>query len=100
MGEFRMAFRRAFAIVGALAITAAVAAPSFAQEKRKLSKDELAQYEAIHTVVDAVAAGKQPAPADAKLSFRNHFLKSGEDIYIPYTVELEPGKIASLPAVM
>jgi hypothetical protein len=98
-----MAFRRASAILGALAVIvlmAAVATPSFAQEKRKLSKDELTQYEAIHTVVDNVAAGKQPAPADVKVSFRNHFLKSGTDIYIPYTVEVEPGKIAAVPAAM
>jgi hypothetical protein len=98
-----MAFRRVSAIYGALAVAVvltSVATPSFAQEKRKLSKDELAQYEAIHAVVDAVAAGKQPAPADLKVSLRNHFLKSGSDIYIPYTVEVEPGKLSSLPAVM
>jgi hypothetical protein len=98
-----MAFRRASAISGALAVLvgmAAAATPALAQEKRKLSKDELAQYEAIHTVVDAVVAGKQPPPADVKVSFRNHFLKSGGDIYIPYTVEVEPGKIASVPAAM
>jgi hypothetical protein len=95
-----MAFRCASAVLGTLAITVAVATPSLAQEKRKLSKDEQSQYEAIHTTVDAVAAGKQPAPADVKVTFRNHFLKSGEDIYIPYSVELEPGKIASVPAVM
>jgi hypothetical protein len=95
-----MAFRRASAILGVLALSAAAATPTFAQEQRKLSKDELAQYEAIHTVVDAVVAGKQPAPADVKVTFRNHFLKSGGDIYIPYSVELEPGKIASVPAVM
>jgi hypothetical protein len=95
-----MAFRCASAILGALAFTAAVATPSLAQEKRKLSKDELAQYEAIHSVVDAVVAGKQPAPADAKIGFRSHFLKSGEDIYIPYTVDVEPGKLVSVPAAM
>src|SRR4051812_19963441 len=100
MGDVRMAFRRVFAIAGALMLTAALAAPSFAQEKRKLSKDEMSQYEAIHTVVDAVAAGKQPAPADVKVTFRNDFLKSGEDIYIPYILEVEPGKLASVPAAM
>ena len=99
MGDFRMAFRRASAIATALAVVmgmAALASPSFAQEKRKLSKDELSQYEAIHGTVDAVIAGKQPAPADVKVGFRNHFLKSGEDIYIPYTVELEPGRSCHL----
>jgi hypothetical protein len=95
-----MAFRRALVVSGALALVAAMSAPSYAQEKKKLSKDEMAEYEAIHAVVDAVAAGKQPAPADAKLTFRSHFLKSGDDVYVPYVVELEPGKLTSTPLVM
>jgi len=95
-----MAFRRASAIVGALALVAAFAVPSFAQEKRKLTKDEQTQYEAIHAVVDDVAAGKRPAPADLKVTFYNHFIKSPTDVYVPYTLVVEPGKLAELPAVL
>ena len=95
-----MAFRRALAIVGALAFTAALATPSFAQDKRKLSKDETTQYEAIHALVDAVSAGKQPAPSDFKLAFHSDFIKSSDDVYIPYTLDVEPGKLASVPAAM
>jgi len=94
-----MAFRKTFGIVGAIALVAIVAGPVSAQEKQKLSKDEMSQYEAIHGVVDNVASGKQPAPADFKVSFRAHFLKSGEDIYIPYTLDLD-NKLTSLPAAL
>jgi hypothetical protein len=98
-----MAVRRSSAILGALAalvVTAAVATPSFAQDNRKLSKEELAQYTVVHAQVDAVISGKAPAPADAKVTFRPHFLKSGTDIYSPYTVELEPGTLTGAPLVM
>src|ERR1051325_1099124 len=96
-----MAFRRFFACVGVLALVIS-STPSFAQdkgqdkaqdkaqEKKKLSKDETTQYEALHNLVDAVTAGKQPAPSDVKLTMHPFFLKSGQDIYIPFTLELQP----------
>src|SRR3982751_4795309 len=97
-----MAFRRASTVSGAVAAALLVlaSATAFAQETRKLSKEELADYQTIHALVDAVAAGKQPAPADAKITFRPHFLKSGTDIYVPYTVDLEPGKLTATPLIM
>jgi len=98
-----MAFRRSSTVLGALAVlilAGILASPSFAQEARKLSKEEVADYQAVHALVDNVMAGKQPAPADAKVTFKPHFLKSGTDIYIPYTVELEPGKLSGTPLVM
>jgi hypothetical protein len=70
------------------------------QERRKLSKDELASYDAMNALVNNVMAGKQPAPADVKLTFRNHFLKSNNNLYVPYTVEIEPGKLTTAPVVM
>jgi hypothetical protein len=85
-----MAFRRVLTLVGALALVAATAAPSSAQEKRKLNKDETVQYEALHALVDAVSSGKQPAPSDVKLTFHNYFIKSEGDLYIPFTLELQP----------
>jgi hypothetical protein len=98
-----MAFRRSFAILGALAVLVvmpAAARPSFAQDTKKLTKDEIAQYELVRAQVDAVISGKAPAPADAKITFKPHFLKSGSDIYIPYTIDLEPGKLSAPPLVM
>jgi hypothetical protein len=89
-----------FRALAVLVVTLAVATPSFAQEARKLSKDEIAQYEVVHAQVDAVINGKAPAPADAKVTFRPDFLKSGTDIYIPYTLNLEQGKLTVTPLVM
>lgn len=95
-----MTFRRAFVVSGALALVAAVSAPSYAQEKKKLSKDEKSQSDAIRKIVDAVSAGKRPAPADVKLTFHNFFIKAGEFVYVPYVLDVEPGILTSFPAVM
>jgi hypothetical protein len=83
-------------------------APSYAQDKgkeqaeqqRKLSGDEKREYVALSQLVDSVVAGKQPAPADVKLAFRNHFLKSNANVYVPYLVEISGGKFASFPVAM
>lgn len=103
-----MDVRRAFAFVGALAVASAIATPSVAQykaqeqqqERRKLSGDERKELEALNALVDAVAAGKQPAPADAKLRFQHHFIRSGKNIYVPYTLEIGSGKFTSSPVSM
>ena len=79
-----MNFRRVFAIAGALVLTASTSQLAYAQDKkpapeqqqRKLSNDERREYIALTELVDAVTAGKQPAPTDVKLKFQHHFLKS------------------------
>src|SRR3984893_17152842 len=90
MGDFRIALRHAVACAGACALLAAMTVPSYAQEKRKLSKEETTHYEALHTLVDAVSSGKQPAPADVKLTIHNFFLLSGGDVYFPFPLDLTP----------
>jgi hypothetical protein len=110
-----MDFRRALTVFGAVVIAAAVSVPTYGQdrgqapsqgtpqppqERKKLSKDDLASYDALNTLVNNVIAGKQPAPADVKLTFHNHFLKSSQNIYIPYTVDVEPGKLTTTPVAM
>jgi starvation-inducible outer membrane lipoprotein len=73
-----MTFCRVFAAAGALALAASISVPANAQDKqpapeqqqRKLSNDERKEYVALNELVDAVMAGKQPAPADVKLKFR------------------------------
>jgi hypothetical protein len=98
-----MKFRRA---LGALAIAAFLTAPTFGQDKeqpqqqRKLSNDERRDYQAVNELVDAVAAGKQPAPADLKLKFQSHYLKSNKNVYVPYIVEIGGGKFSSFPVTM
>jgi hypothetical protein len=102
-----MSFRRAFALINGLALAALMAVPSHAQDKgqeqqqRKLSGDERREYIALNELVDAVAAGKQPAPADVKLTFQHHFLRSSADnVYLPYTVQISGGKFSSFPVAM
>ncbi|HKY23143.1 MAG TPA: hypothetical protein VJM31_18150 [Vicinamibacterales bacterium] len=103
-----MNVRRAFAVFGALTLTVALTAGSYAQDKnqeqaqeqRKLSNDERREYLALNELVDAVAAGKQSAPADVKLKFQNHFLKSNDKVYIPYILEVSGGTFTSFPVAM
>jgi hypothetical protein len=104
-----MSFRRLFAVTGALVLAASASMPTQAQDKkpappeqqqRKLSNDEKRDYVALSDLVDAVAAGKQPAPADIKLKFQNHFLKSAKNVYIPYILEISGGTLSSFPVTM
>jgi hypothetical protein len=104
-----MGFRRVFAMIGAVAFVAALAAPSYSQDKgqapqpqepRKYTNEERKEFEAIKGLVDAVAAGKQPAPADVALKFLSHFMKSAQNVYVPYTVEITGGTFTSLPVTM
>ena len=103
-----MTFCRVFAAAGALALAASVSVPANAQDKqpapeqqqRKLSNDERKEYVALNELVDAVMAGKQPAPADVKLKFQNHFLKSAKNVYVPYMLEVSGGTFSSYPVTM
>jgi hypothetical protein len=102
-----MSFRRALALINGLALAALITVPAHAQNKgqeqqqqRKLSGDERREYLALNELVDAVAAGKQPAPADLKLTFQHHFLRSNENVYLPYSVQISGGKFSSFPVAM
>ena len=103
-----MSFRRVLAAAGALVLAAAASVPAFAQDKpapeqqqqRKLTNDERRDYIALTELVDAVIAGKQPAPADVKVKFQNHFLKSSKNVYVPYILELSGGTFSSFPVTM
>jgi hypothetical protein len=103
-----MSFRRASAIAGALVLALSAVAPAVAQDKppapepqqRKLTNDERKEYIALSDLVDMVAAGKQPAPADMKVKFQHHFLKSNKNVYIPYILELSGGTFSSYPVTM
>jgi len=103
-----MAFRRVFATIGSLALLSVPSAPAYAQAKpqekaqeRKLSNEDKKDYVDLMAVVDGVASGKQPAPpSDVKLKFTNHFLKSGTNAYIPYTLEVSGGKFSAFPVAM
>ena len=70
------------------------------QEAPKLTKPQLEQLEALSTLVDAVMAGKEAAPADAKLQARYHFVKSTASVFVPYLVEVTSGKFTSFPVAV
>jgi hypothetical protein len=64
-----MSLRRVALTAGLLLVVvcAAVFAQNKPHEAPKLTKPQLEQLEALSTLVDAVMAGKEAAPADAKL---------------------------------
>ena len=103
-----MSFRRVFALAGIFVLTASASVPAFAQDKkpapeqqqRKLTNDERRDYLALSELVDAVMAGKQPAPADVKLTFKHHFLKSNKNVYVPYILDVTGGAFSSYPVTM
>ena len=59
--------------------------------------DRVSSRRIINQTVDAVAAGKQPAPADIPLRWEgNHFLRGGDGAtYIPFTIVADASKLAS-----
>jgi hypothetical protein len=69
-------------------------------EKLKLSKAEMTQYKALAGLVDAVAAGKEAAPADVKVSVHNHFIRSATNVFVPYVLELSAGQFTSFPVAL
>ena len=108
-----MSLRRVFALAGILVLAASTSVPAFAQDKnaqdkkpapeqqqRKLTNDERRDYLALSELVDAVMAGKQPAPADVKITFNHHFLKSNKNVYIPYMLDMAGGTFSSYPVTM
>ncbi len=102
-----MSFRRVSAVAGALVLAAFASLPAHAQDKpaapeqqRKLSGDERKDYIALSALVDDVISGKQPAPADLKLKFQHHFLKSAKNVYVPYVLEIGGGTFTSYPVTM
>ena len=62
-------------------------------EKLKLSKAEMTQYKALSGLVDAVIAGKEPAPADFKVAFHNHFIRFDHERVRPLCTGDWPGQV-------
>ena len=108
-----MALRRSLVSIGALAVVvASMTLVARAQNDNKgkqdkgkqpkqLSRDEQRRAEGMFQLVDSVIAGKVPAPADVALTWSNHFLQGAAGrTYVPYTLDIEPGKFTSNPLVM
>ena len=91
--------------VATLATAPAVVAQNNQQQPNRRDQERRSQAEqrdiqALVQTVDAVAAGKQPAPADIPLRWEaNHFLRGGDGAtYIPFSVVADATKLPA-PAV-
>src|SRR5687768_4259215 len=65
------------------------------QERR--SQADQKDIQALVQTVDAVASGKQPAPADIPIRWEgNHFLRGGDgSTYIPFTIAADASKLTA-----
>lgn len=91
---------RLFAGVAAVAVAtcAWLSVPVSAQQQQnapKLDKQQTQEIQAIIKYLDDMNAGKGAAP-DATLTWQPYFVKSqGDQVYVPFTVALDPGKLNS-----
>ena len=103
-----MGFYHVSRVFAALITSAMLMTPAYGQskaqeqtaEKVKLSNAEITQYKALTVLVDAVASGKEPAPRDFTVAFHNHFIRSSTNVFVPYVLEIGPGKPASFPVAL
>ena len=67
------------------------------REQERRSQAEQRDIQALVQMVDAVAAGKQPAPADIPVTWvGNHFVRGAEGAtYVPFTVTIDASKMAA-----
>jgi hypothetical protein len=89
-----MAIRRAIAVLGALVVSATVAASGVTaqqapkQDNKKRSKQEQQEIEQVVKVVDGVMAG-QPAPGDITMTLQPFFMKSQEQrTFVPFVLTI------------
>jgi hypothetical protein len=74
-----------------------VAAPLNAQNNQNRSKQEQQDVETVVKLVDAVAMGTQPAPADVPIAWEgNHFVRGADgSTYVPFTLAIDGSKLAA-----
>lgn len=97
-----MQIRRVLSLAVAVAVLASAPVlvarnrqqPNRRDQERRSQADQR-DIQALVQTVDAVAAGKQPAPADIPLRWEgNHFLRGGDgSTYIPFTVVADAAKL-------
>src|SRR3989338_4886498 len=66
------------------------------REQERRSQADQRDIQALVKLVEAVAAGKQPAPADIPVAWAgNHFVRGAEGAtFIPFTLAIDAGKVA------
>src|ERR1041384_4408846 len=103
-----MQIRRVFSLAVAVAMLAGGSTlvaqynqPNRRDQERRSQADQK-DIQALVQTVDAVAAGKQPAPADIPLRGEgNHFLRGGDgSTYIPFTIVADASKLPSPATAM
>lgn len=101
-----MHIRRVLTAALAVAALAALSDPLGAQQNRRdqerRSQAEQRDIQALVQLVDAVAAGKQPAPADIPVTWvGNHFVRGVEGAtYIPFTLTVDASTLAAPGAAL
>ena len=105
-----MNIRRTFTAALAVAFLAALSHPVVAQQnaqqnrrdQERRSQAEQRDIQALVQLVDAVTAGKQPAPADIPVAWvGNHFVRGVDGAsYIPFTVTVDASKLAAPGAAL
>ena len=100
-----MSIRRVFTVAASVAALAALSQPLAAQQNQqqnrrdqeRRSQAEQRDIQALVQMVDAVTAGKQPAPADIQVSWvSNHFVRGVEGAtYIPFTLSVDGSTMAA-----
>ncbi|MBF8301052.1 MAG: hypothetical protein HW394_1422, partial [Acidobacteria bacterium] len=72
------------------------------REQERRSQQEQRDIQALVQLVDAVAAGKQPAPTDIGVQWEgNHFIRGADGTtYIPFTLAVDAGKLAAPGAAL
>jgi hypothetical protein len=89
-----------FAVVAATLVSApalvAQNQPNRRDQERR-SQQEQRDTQALVQLVDAIVAGKQPAPTDIAIKWEaNHFMRGADGTtYIPFSLTLDPSKLAS-----
>jgi hypothetical protein len=103
-----MQIRRVVTLTVAVAVLACAPAlvaqnnqPNRRDQERRSEADQK-DIQALVQAVDAVAAGKQPAPADIPLRWDgNHFLRGADgSTYIPFTIVADASKLSSPATAM
>jgi hypothetical protein len=101
-----MSIRWVVTCAAAVALVASVpvslAGQNNRREQERRSQQEQRDTQALVQLMDAVVAGKQPAPTDIGIRWEgNHFMRSAEGAtYIPFSVVLDASKLAAPGAAM
>jgi len=95
----RAFFPLVFVLVS-VTLTGLALAQQKGKEQKKPDKAQTQEIRTLLKMVDDASAG-QPAPSDFQVTWQGHFLKARDQrTYVPFTVTIEPGKLATSAIAM